>query len=158
MIYSDTALGNSYYMATMGQQYKPRTQQHCLRRKVNAYWKNLLVSRNEKFSISKFHVKCTQKFPASKIKLCKSDLLENVMGMPEVFLSGDTAYSKKWVLSVLLHMMQDLKNADQKEEKDGDNEEESSDESIDTELEEELCELWDMTMDSVSCTFKTILF
>ena len=73
----------------------------------------------------------------------------------EIFLTGDTAYSKKWVLSVLLHMMEDMNKADQKQEKD-DIEEESSDETIDSDLEEELCELWDMTMDSVSCEVKNI--
>ena len=74
-----------------------------------------------------------------------------------IFLAGDTAYSKKWVLSVLLHMMEDMQKMEKKQGKD-DYEEESSDETINPDLEEELCELWDMTMDTVSCEFKKILF
>ena len=83
-------------------------------------------------------------------------------------VAGDTAYSKKWVLSVLLHMMEDERASvnvnDQNDESDFDenskktkkNESGSETETnmtvknqINCELEQELCELWDMTMDSV---------
>ena len=83
--------------------------------------------------------------------------------------AGDTAYSKKWVLSVLLHMMEDEKeNGDGGEglgddgkndtsedgegvdESDTDVQRKNDPNQISPELEEELCELWDMTMDSVS--------
>ena len=86
---------------------------------------------------------------------------------------GDTAYSKKWVLRVLLHMMEDEKSNDDDgggggsrddgvcDKIGGDNDEEETDGSgpdtrrkddsnqMKPDLEEELCELWDMTMDSV---------
>jgi len=87
---------------------------------------------------------------------------------------GDTAYSKKWVLSVLLHMMEDEKSSgdchdasdgndvsdyngptngaekDDTDAKDSELELNRKDETnqIKQSLEEELCELWDMTMDS----------
>lgn len=93
---------------------------------------------------------------------------------------GDTVYSKKWVLSVLLHMMKDERdggefcgngndgtkekdshepdeekgakktNQDSKDD-DGDeerDEKQSSNNELSPALEQELCELWDMTMDS----------
>ena len=95
---------------------------------------------------------------------------------------GDTAYSKKWVLSVLLHMMEDEKSSgdchdasdgndvsdyngptngaekDDTDAKDSELELNRKDETnqIKQSLEEELCELWDMTMDSV-CFLQIIL-
>ncbi|XP_065070714.1 protein SAAL1-like [Rhopilema esculentum] len=60
---------------------------------------------------------------------------------------GETAYSKKWVLSILVRMAEvtrcgpAVKNEHDPQESDGENE-------VDPVSEEELCELWDMTMDS----------
>eukprot|EP00794_Sanderia_malayensis_P018036 gene18036-19842_t len=76
---------------------------------------------------------------------------------------GDSVYSKKWVLGVLVHMVEDIKRFDkevpEEEEssnsKDGRNKEPSVEGDstevlveMNPKLEEELCELWDMTMDS----------
>lgn len=65
---------------------------------------------------------------------------------------GDTAYSKKWVLSALMHLLKDMKSEGKSttvtEEEEPTEDEIKKQVDIDPKLEEELCELWDMTMDT----------
>ncbi len=72
---------------------------------------------------------------------------------------GDSAYSKKWVLGVLMHLLQDMsREKENRNKKDGDDDDDfdkngdtiENGEVIDLNLEQQLCELWDMTMDAVS--------
>lgn len=67
---------------------------------------------------------------------------------------GETVFSKKWVLGTLMKLVQSLQNTEDSEV--GENgehaeprEEENSHELSDA-FERELCELWDMSMNSVS--------
>lgn len=68
---------------------------------------------------------------------------------------GETVFSKKWVLGTLMKLVQSLQTS-MEDSEDGENEElaspreEENSHELSEAFEGELCELWDMSMNSVS--------
>ena len=56
---------------------------------------------------------------------------------------GQTVFSKKWVLSTLMKLLQ-LFQAEEQDDTEGENES-----GVDDSFDGELCELWDMSMNEV---------
>lgn len=67
---------------------------------------------------------------------------------------GETVFSKKWALTTLMKLVQSLQTKKTNRE-DDENEEVEGEDHIDTEdsFDGELCELWDMSMNSVCVSF-----
>ena len=71
---------------------------------------------------------------------------------------GETVFSKKWVLSTLMKLVQTVQASAEGSEDDPDDEqrqqqregEDPDSRELDDAFERELCELWDMSMNAVS--------
>ena len=68
---------------------------------------------------------------------------------------GETVFSKKWVLSTLMKLVQVVQTSTEGSEDDPDEERQQQREGedpheLDDAFERELCELWDMSMNAVS--------
>ena len=62
---------------------------------------------------------------------------------------GDTVFSKKWVLSTLMKLLQIFQNHGEDGVEDEDEDDQES-EALNDNFDGELCELWDMSMNEVS--------
>lgn len=71
---------------------------------------------------------------------------------------GETVFSKKWVLSTLMKLVQVVQTSTEGSEDDLQQQREGEDpHELDDAFERELCELWDMSMNAVSSQKKEIV-